>query len=445
MRAKSRQLSLYEKVQQDSSGISKEERMALITRLWQQSDSARAFVQALEQSGSILATGKRPFVLVDIYGHTNTLPKLIDDKQVRTKDVRAFLGANYAPENLPGVAQAQALAAQHRKAIDEFEKARVADDKLAALEAAQAKRREKLEAQAALLRQRQHDQRQELATAQRVARQALKAGYLVQAQRIRIERAQRRPRGLAAFLGRVTGVSLITKKVQDYRDRQRYEAFRAEMAALKQRQQDERQRLTRRQELQAATINRKLRGLAQVEQRERQSLETRARKEARVRINARHGHMPALTLELKPRGRKAVPHKAMQRHTSELARELRLAAKAPGESKEIKLADEFRRVADSGEQEQARDGRGESEGRQPGMQAGKPEQGRAEDKLSRAFARAADDGKGKGDSEGDGRGDGPKPAAETRPERKRRRKDKDHDQEQQRTRRRRKRDLDRGM
>jgi hypothetical protein len=34
----------------------------------------------------VLATGKRPYVLVDLYGEMNALPKLIDDRAVRTKD-----------------------------------------------------------------------------------------------------------------------------------------------------------------------------------------------------------------------------------------------------------------------------------------------------------------------------------------------------------------------
>lgn len=38
------------------------------------------------------ATGKRPYLLVDLYGGQHALPRLIDDKQVRSKDVVAFFG-----------------------------------------------------------------------------------------------------------------------------------------------------------------------------------------------------------------------------------------------------------------------------------------------------------------------------------------------------------------
>src|SRR5271169_6326746 len=84
-------LSLYEKHQQEATGLTKEERIVQVTQAWRQSDGARAFVRALEELGYVLATGKRPYVLVDLYGEMNALAKLIDDRQVRTKDIRAFL------------------------------------------------------------------------------------------------------------------------------------------------------------------------------------------------------------------------------------------------------------------------------------------------------------------------------------------------------------------
>ncbi|WP_161958832.1 relaxase/mobilization nuclease domain-containing protein [Ferruginivarius sediminum] len=90
----SAQLSLYEKVQQDRTGLSKEERIDEITAAWQYSDSPKTFVQALAALGYILATGKRPYVLVDRDGEMNALPKLIsasrDGARVRSKDVCAF-------------------------------------------------------------------------------------------------------------------------------------------------------------------------------------------------------------------------------------------------------------------------------------------------------------------------------------------------------------------
>ncbi|MFP3386514.1 hypothetical protein R0J92_24015, partial [Tritonibacter sp. SIMBA_163] len=80
--------SLYEMQQQRNSGVTKEERMAAVTAAWKRSDSPKAFVRALEEMGYVLATGKRPYILVDLYGDMNALPKLIDDRSVRTKDIR---------------------------------------------------------------------------------------------------------------------------------------------------------------------------------------------------------------------------------------------------------------------------------------------------------------------------------------------------------------------
>ena len=62
------------------------------------------------------------------------------------------------------------------------------------------------------LRQRQHDERVQLAAVHKAARLELQSAYLAEQRRIRLERARRQPKGLAAFLGRVTGIALMTKK-----------------------------------------------------------------------------------------------------------------------------------------------------------------------------------------------------------------------------------------
>jgi hypothetical protein len=54
--------------------------------------------------------------------------------------------------------------------------------------------------------------------------------------------------------------------------------------------------------------------------------------------------MPALTLELKPRGRKAVPHKAQNRCNSPLAQELATAVMADRRERGIRLREEFTRA-----------------------------------------------------------------------------------------------------
>ena len=88
-----------------------EQHKAQVTAAWNRRDTPRAFVRSLEDMGYILATGNRDYVLVDRYGNMNSLPKLIDDKKVRIKQVREFLGKDFPKDSLPTVDEARALAA----------------------------------------------------------------------------------------------------------------------------------------------------------------------------------------------------------------------------------------------------------------------------------------------------------------------------------------------
>lgn len=338
------QQSLYERAQEAATGVSKEERMAHVTQAWQASDSPKAFVRALEELGYVLATGKRPYVLVDVYGEVNSLPKLIDDKTVRTKDIRAFLESEFPPESLPSVEEAQALIAQHRQAIEDFNKAKAKPDELDKLKAAQAQRRAGAEKDAADLKALQGRERKELLARQRQERSALRAAFLADMKQRWAQRARNRPRGLAAFLGRITGVALITKKLHRYRDHKRFEAFLADKERLKSAQRQERITLKSRQELQAADTNRKLRALDQIEQRERRSLVTAMLKEQRTRERRRHDHqMPPVKAKTDAPKK---PRRVTNLYTSTLARELaeRAAARKPVAGA-IDLKQEFSRAA----------------------------------------------------------------------------------------------------
>ena len=149
------------------------------------------------------------------------------------------------------------------------------------------------------------------------------------AKRIRLDRAAHRPQGLAAFIGRITGVELITKKIQQYRDKTRYDAFLAQKRELTERQQRETAALARRLVLETLTMQRRLRALELVEQRELRSLETALLKERRIEDRRRMGREPA-PIELSPT------------HTDQFNE----AAKKP-----IDLTAEFEKVAGSGEAE----------------------------------------------------------------------------------------------
>lgn len=318
---KRQKTSLYERAQERATGLSKEERQLLVTQAWRQSDSPKAFVRALEELGYVLATGNRPYVLVDIYGGMNALPKLIDDRSVRTKDIRAFLEKEFPPESLPTVEEAKALVAQHRKAREQFAKAQQAGAQREQLERAQAVRREKLAAERAAMLERQDQEREALAREQLAARQALRAGYLTEVARVRQQREEARPTRLAAFLGRVTGVSAIIQRVQRYKDAKRYLAFRESKQVLATGQRVEATALARRHELQALDMGRQVKALAAVEAREMKALEEKKLREWRVKDRAGHEHMPALALELKPRGRSASVRRAKDRYRDRSGRD----------------------------------------------------------------------------------------------------------------------------
>ena len=293
---KSNQLSLYEMHQQRAGGLSKEEHKEQVTDAWRMSDSPKAFVQALADRGYILATGKRPFVLVDLYGHMNTLPKLIDDKTVRTKDIRAFLEGEFPPESLPTVEEARAIAAEHHKALEGHLEHEQKAEALTELKLNQATRRATLEKQQAALRQHQHVQRQHLSGRQKVILADHQATHIKQIRRIRQERYERRPQGLAAFLGRVTGIELVRKKLHQYQDRKRHQTFLKEKVQLKEGQDRQRAELQRRHDIQALDLARKVRALDQIEKRELRSLEQSLFADQRIQARGGCEHMPPLSL-----------------------------------------------------------------------------------------------------------------------------------------------------
>ncbi|MEW8547961.1 MAG: relaxase/mobilization nuclease domain-containing protein [Candidatus Thiodiazotropha sp.] len=296
---KSKQHSLYEMHQERSTGFSKEQRMEQVTDAWRASDSPKAFVQALAEQGYILATGKRPYVLIDLYGNMNALPKLIDDKTVRTKDIRAFLEKEYPPESLPTVDEARALAERHHTEIEGYVRNEQQADALKELKRNQADRRKELEQAQAVLNQKQHQDRVALAGNQKALRSARRAAYLMQSKRLRKERMARKPTGLAGFLGRVSGVELLKKRLHKYQDRKRLQRYREEREVLTISQTTEHKALTRRHEMQLLDVQRKVRALGKIEKRELKSLEESLRREASIQDRGTRDHLPSLAPVLK--------------------------------------------------------------------------------------------------------------------------------------------------
>ena len=353
------QMTWHDKWQQDRGGLSLEKRKEQVTEAWERRDNARSFVRSLEAMGYTLATGRRDYVLVDMYGFQKTLPRLIDDKKVRIEHVREFLGKDYPKDSLPGVDEALALAAAHRAARELFRK----DENRAAREAKEKQRREELrrqqqprrqgvEREAKSLDDRQRQVRQEFSARQKQERMAFRQRYLQESRSIKLDRAAHRPQGLAAFIGRITGVELITKKIHEYRDATRYKLFLAQKKELADRQQRDAATFERRQELERAKIQWRLRALEQLEKREARSLETKLLKERRVEDRERTGRAPpspepVLTPDEtpeKPIDVAAEFEKASAEPTPSHVDEFNRAAKEP-----LDLTAEFERVSGSGD------------------------------------------------------------------------------------------------
>lgn len=232
--------NLYDKHQFEATGVTKEERTRVVTDAWRASDSPQAFVQALADAGYVLATGDRPYLLVDRYGYVSALPRLIDDRSVRTAQIRDFLEEAYPIESLPDVEEVKAQATAHRQSVFRDLRAEAKLDQLDALKRLQMERREALEKERVELKERQHCERAFQHADHAHQRAELRARHLTRTHQLRRERFARRPVGLAGFLHRVTGLALIARKIQHHQDRQRHRAFRAQSASLRARQEDAR-------------------------------------------------------------------------------------------------------------------------------------------------------------------------------------------------------------
>lgn len=332
------QVSLYEKVQEDRTGLTKEQRIAEVTGAWQRSDSPKAFVRALEELGYILARGKRPYVLVDLYGEMNALAKLIADdeggRRVRTKDIRAFLEDAFPPETLPTVDEAKAQAAQRRKAREDVAEARSkdrSDAQAARLKARQSERREALAQAAAVLTTHHAVEFMQLAMGHHDEIMACERAFDEAMGRLRRGRKANAPTGLAAFLGRITGMNFLRAALRAQQDARRRRKHEDRIAAIKTRHAAETKALKERHTQEQREMARKARALARTERREWQSFEAVRLREARVRAREAPGWYPVFPA--RKSASKPVRHGHQDDENAETAR----------------LIGAFARVADSGD------------------------------------------------------------------------------------------------
>lgn len=300
------QISLYEQEQSRQTGMSKEDHIREVTEAWRLSDDPKAFVQALAERGYMLATGKRPYVLVDLYGNMNALPKLIDDKTVRTNDLRKFLEKDFPVESLPSVEEAKALVAAHRKLIEKsVDESRIAPQ-LASLKHAQQDRRLGLVAALAELKARHHSLRQEENSRQRQERDALRSGQRQKLKAVRQQRFENRPTGLAAFLGKITGIAFLQQVRARREDAKHMKLYLREKKELKVRQAGEQKAVDLRLKIQMQAAEAKLKSLEKVDKREIAALMREAKSQQRAQERGDSG-IPKFRDAIAARPRKASP------------------------------------------------------------------------------------------------------------------------------------------
>jgi Relaxase/Mobilisation nuclease domain len=104
-----------EMLQAERTGLSPNEAKEKITELWRSTDSGRAFAQALDQNGWVLARGdRRDFVVIDPKGGTHSLARRVEG--AKAKDIRERM-TDLDIERLPSVAEAKTIQ-RHRQAGD---------------------------------------------------------------------------------------------------------------------------------------------------------------------------------------------------------------------------------------------------------------------------------------------------------------------------------------
>jgi hypothetical protein len=230
------QENLGEKQQQERTGVPKEVRMAEIASCWTGTTNGAAFVHALESKGYFLARGDaRDYVIIDAYGEIHSLSRQLSG-MAKKKELMDRL-VDYPPA---GLRDAETVQAHAREKQQERRKATAAkategnkqepsgseaatgiEKRIAALHPRQQQRRDELDKHRLDLHARQFRER--------AALRDLQADNHAE---VAAERQGKQPKGLAAFLTRITGIVRFVAWAQDKADRKREAAHRHETDAL---------------------------------------------------------------------------------------------------------------------------------------------------------------------------------------------------------------------
>ena len=233
------QENLGEKQQQERTGITKAERRAEVAACWTGTANGVAFVHALETKGYFLARGDaRDYVVIDAYGEIHSLSRQLSGV-AKKKEMTDRL-ADYPPDKQRDIEAARVYAReklQERQKEQETTGAKAtegnkpdpsrAEDvfgiekRIAALHPRQQQRRDQLD-----------KHRLDLHARQFRDRGALREMQAYHHAEVAAERQEEQPKGLAAFLTRITGIGRFVAWAQDKADRKREAAHRHETDAV---------------------------------------------------------------------------------------------------------------------------------------------------------------------------------------------------------------------
>jgi hypothetical protein len=232
------QENLGEKQQQERTGVPKEVRMAEIASCWTGTTNGTAFVHALESKGYFLARGDaRDYVVIDAYGEIHSLSRQLSGA-AKKKELMDRL-VDYPPA---GLRDAETVQAHAREKLQERQKAQETMGAKATEENKQEPSRSEaapVEQRTSALHARQQQRRTDLDKhrldlharqfRERAALRDMQADHHAE---VATERQQKQPKGLAAFLTRITGIGRFVAWAQDKADRKREAAHRHEIDAL---------------------------------------------------------------------------------------------------------------------------------------------------------------------------------------------------------------------
>ncbi|GAB5451170.1 MAG: hypothetical protein Hals2KO_14980 [Halioglobus sp.] len=308
------QLLLHEKAQQDTTGFSKEERMAVVTDIWRSSDSPSAFVAGLQDRGYMLCTGRRDYVLVDYYGNANALPRLIDDNTIRTQQIREFMGEEFALESLPDVDETRENIGKHRKRFEEHKRSQEHQHRLEQLANAQKRRRADFILSAEVEKGKRQAEILYLADTHDAEIREVERLHREKNDRILSARQERERTGLTAFLAKASGLEALERAVYRRQDRINVNEHAVEIEALELTQKRQMLELQYRLDAHDHDTQRKISALDKLEHREMLSLRAAAMRDTRTHQRKGQVHIPTAALELSPWGRKPNIEKAKAKH-----------------------------------------------------------------------------------------------------------------------------------